>query len=99
VTLQYGDGHEPEIRKDKAANGIAPNFVHACDATHLLMVANACAAEGIPLATVHDSFGCLSPHAGRFRKLIRREFVRLYAEHDPFRKPEWYQIDAVEVTD
>src|SRR6185503_4371906 len=33
----YADGYQAEVDKDRAANGVAPNFVHACDATHLLM--------------------------------------------------------------
>jgi DNA-directed RNA polymerase len=54
------DGFENEINKDKAANGVAPNFVHALDAAHLMLVTNAACAEGITsIATVHDSFGCL----------------------------------------
>jgi DNA-directed RNA polymerase len=39
TTVTVGD--EPDINKDKAANGVAPNFVHALDAAHLLLVANA----------------------------------------------------------
>jgi DNA-directed RNA polymerase len=73
----------PEINKEKAAHGVAPNFVHACDAAHLMLTVNAAAAEGITsIATVHDSFGCLPSRAARFREIIREEFVRMYAEND-----------------
>lgn len=83
VQVLYADGHKPEIDKDRAANGVSPNFVHACDATHLLMVANASAAEHITqLATVHDSFGCLASQAGRFRQIIREQLVALYEQND-----------------
>lgn len=76
-------GQEKEIDKEKAANGVAPNFVHACDAAHLLLVARAAAAEGITaLATVHDSFGCLASRADRYRALIREQFVLMYETHD-----------------
>jgi DNA-directed RNA polymerase len=76
-------GAKQEIDKDKAANGVAPNFVHANDAAHLLLVARAASREGITqLATVHDSFGCLASRAERFREVIREEFVRMYEDHD-----------------
>jgi DNA-directed RNA polymerase, mitochondrial len=61
---------------------VALNFVHPLDAAHLRTV-DAAVAEGISsIATVHDSFGCLSSRAARFRRLIREEFVRMYREHD-----------------
>jgi DNA-directed RNA polymerase len=82
-TVKLAIGDQPEIDKTGAANGVAPNFVHALDAAHLLRTVNAALKEGITsLATVHDSFGCLPPRAARFRRLIREEFVRMYTEHD-----------------
>lgn len=81
ITVAVAD--EPEINKDKAANGVAPNFVHALDAAHLLLVANRASAEGITqIATVHDSFGCLPSSATRFRRIIQEEFLRMYETHD-----------------
>lgn len=76
-------GHQKEIDKTRAANGVAPNFVHACDAAHLMLVVLAAAAEGIKhFALVHDSFGCLASRAGRFRQIIREQFVAMYEQHD-----------------
>jgi DNA-directed RNA polymerase len=73
----------PELDEHEAQKGAAPNFVHACDAAHLMMTVNAAVAEGISsIATVHDSFGCLPSHAERFRQIILEQFVRLYQEHD-----------------
>lgn len=81
LTVAVGD--QPEINKEKAANGVAPNFVHALDAAHLLRVARASHDAGIrSIATVHDSFGCLAPRATQFNKIIREEFARMYEEHD-----------------
>jgi DNA-directed RNA polymerase len=83
VLLTTGEGHHPEIDRRKAKNGVAPNFVHACDAGHLMRTVNAAVAEGITsIATVHDSFGCLPSRAARFRKIILEQFVRMYEEHD-----------------
>jgi DNA-directed RNA polymerase, mitochondrial len=75
--------YEPEIKSSKAYNGASPNFVHACDAAHLMLTVNAAVSEGITsIATVHDSFGCLASQASRFREIIREQFVRMYQEHD-----------------
>ena len=49
---------------------------------HLQMVAIAAAAENIAMVSVHDSFGCLAPHAQRFNEIIREQFVRLHTQHD-----------------
>lgn len=77
-------GNTAEISKEKAANAISPNFVHALDAAHLLLTVNAAVSEGISaIATVHDSFGCLPSRAARFNAIIREQFVRMYQEHDP----------------
>lgn len=76
-------GQQPKINKTKAANAAAPNFVHACDAAHLMLTVNAAVAEGIrSIATVHDSFGCLAGQAERFRQIILEQFVKLYDKHD-----------------
>jgi DNA-directed RNA polymerase len=71
------------IDKDKVAAGVSPNFVHALDASHLLLTVNACVAEGITsIATVHDSFGCLPSRADRFNAIIREQFLKMYTDHD-----------------
>lgn len=86
-TVKLAIGDLPEIDKDDAIDAVAPNFVHACDAAHLLRAVNAAVSEGITsIATVHDSFGCLAPRARRFRKIISEEFVKMYEEHDVLRE-------------
>jgi DNA-directed RNA polymerase len=81
VNLAVGD--QKEIDKDKSANSVAPNFVHACDAAHLMLTVNAANAEGIAqIATVHDSFGCLAPYATRFNAIIREQFAAMYEQND-----------------
>jgi DNA-directed RNA polymerase len=76
-------GGAKTIDKAKASNGVAPNFVHALDAAHLMLVANAAKLEGITsMATVHDSFGCLASQATRFNQIIREQFALMYETHD-----------------
>lgn len=83
IRMKLSVGDKPGIDKEKAAAGVAPNFVHALDAAHLMLVANAAAKEGITsIATVHDSFGCLASRARRFNAIIREEFVEMYETHD-----------------
>ena len=76
-------GETPKINKADAADGTAPNFVHACDAAHLLLTVNAAVEEEIRLiATVHDCFACLPSQAERFRHIILEQFVGMYVKHD-----------------
>jgi DNA-directed RNA polymerase len=79
--FRFTVGDTTEVKKGKAANAAAANFTHSVDATHLQMVATAAAKEGIPLATVHDCFGTIAPHAARLKEIIPEQFVRLH-EHD-----------------
>lgn len=81
--VRLDDGPRKTVKKEKSANGIAPNFVHAYDAAHLMLTVNAAVAEGITQhALVHDSFGCLAADAGRYNEIIREQFVKLYTDHD-----------------
>lgn len=61
--------------------GIAPNFVHSMDATHMLMVVNDC-----PHIThwmmIHDQFSCHACFVDDMQKSIRKTFVKLYGETD-----------------
>ena len=67
-----------EIDSKGAADAAAPSYVHSLDGCHLQMVANACAAEGIELGTVHNSFAVHPNHAARFAVLLVQEFHALY---------------------
>jgi DNA-directed RNA polymerase, mitochondrial len=81
--IVVGVDFKPEIDKERAANAVSPNFVHALDASHLLLTVGACADEGITdIVTVHDSFGCHPSEGDRFNEIIRATMVRMYTEHD-----------------
>jgi DNA-directed RNA polymerase len=84
VRHDIADGVTPEIRKGKVKSSASPNFVHSLDAAHLIKVVNASAGEGITdLLTVHDSFSCLAPQAGRLHEIILEQLFGLYNAHDP----------------
>lgn len=73
----------PGIDKRRASSAIAPSFVHALDACHLMATVVAAKDDGITsVALVHDSFGCLPADAGRFRTIIKQSFVDVYKTND-----------------
>lgn len=59
-------------------NGVAPNFIHSIDATHLLMTSIAAKRNDILFASVHDSFWTHPSEVPKLSELIREEFVRLH---------------------
>lgn len=72
------------IDKAHQVSGIAPNFIHSLDASHLMFSVCAAVDKGInAFALVHDSLGT---HAGRteeFFYLLREQFYLLYKNHQP----------------
>jgi len=72
-----------EASSREHVNGIAPNFIHSYDASHMALVAIAASREGMSLAMIHDDFGCHAADAGRFSRIVRQEFVGMYEQCDP----------------
>lgn len=60
-------------------NAISPNFVHALDASHLTMVANAMQSSNLHMVAIHDSFGTHPCDVDHMHDHIRNQFVRLYS--------------------
>lgn len=68
------------IDSRKQASGIAPNFTHGNDATHLAMTVlenGEC-----DYAMIHDSFGCHANGIDKLHTSIRTAFYDMYAKHD-----------------
>jgi len=76
VDSDAADGH-------RHRNGVAPNFIHSYDASHLHLVTVAAAAEGLHLAMIHDDYGAHAADAGRLYRIIREVFVAMYENCDP----------------
>lgn len=85
--------YSPEISKKedlavtKQVNGVAPNFIHSLDATHLMMVVNDTHLSNY--TTIHDSFGTSLGETSTLKKAIREKMVELYTKNQPledFRK-------------
>jgi len=71
------DGVAPDPRRNAA--GIAPNYVHALDSSHLMATVNMGSALGISSwCVIHDSFGCHAGDVGLLGDVIRATFVRQY---------------------
>jgi len=69
--------------RQRHRNGIAPNFIHSMDASHMQLVAIRCREEGIDsLAMIHDDFGTHAADAARFGQIIREEFLKMYSGTD-----------------
>ena len=59
-------------------NAIAPNFVHALDASHLTMTALAMKKLGLSMVGIHDSYGTHPSDVTAMHTCIRTSFVELY---------------------
>ena len=65
--------------RTKMASGISPNFVHSCDAAHLMLTVARGTQEGISsYAMVHDSFGTTAADMEVFFQVVRDAFVEIY---------------------
>jgi DNA-directed RNA polymerase len=68
-----------EIASRRQASGIAPNFVHSLDSSHLMRTAVLGRLNGIEsLAVIHDSFGTHACDTDVLHAVIREAFVEQY---------------------
>lgn len=70
-----------QLNTSKQANGVAPNYVHSMDASHMVQTINQCLDIGIQdFCMIHDSYGT---HAGRVEVLqeeLREAFITQYSQ-------------------
>ncbi len=68
-----------KLDKRRQAQGIAPNFVHSLDASHMMATVCLGLEAGIEaFAMVHDSYGAHAGNADKLNVLLRRAFVEQY---------------------
>jgi len=80
-TVVYTD----KVDARKSANAIAPNIIHAMDATHLMMTVLLCKQNGVTdFMAVHDSFSTSIGNVGTLTEAIRAAFIGLYKDYDLF---------------
>ncbi|QEQ94747.1 putative RNA polymerase [Erwinia phage pEp_SNUABM_10] len=72
------------IDAHKQESGIAPNFVHSQDGSHLRKtVVHAHDAHGVEsFALIHDSFGTIPADAGKLFKAVRETMVETYENNN-----------------
>jgi len=86
VKVSIANGRKVEFKTftdklDKTAHkkGLAPNFIHSLDASHLMMSVNALAKRGISdIVTVHDSFATHANDVGVLSITLREAFIALH---------------------
>jgi DNA-directed RNA polymerase len=62
------------------ARAIAPNVIHAIDASLAYKTVNACVKAGIHhVQAIHDCFGTHATRAGELRDILRRQFVDVHS--------------------
>ncbi|SOO46334.1 RNA polymerase [Yersinia phage fPS-50] len=67
----------------KQESGIAPNFVHSMDGSHLRQTVNKAHSYGVKsFALIHDSFGTIPADAGLLFKAVRETLVDTYEDND-----------------
>ena len=88
--------------KQRHSAGLAPNFIHSMDASHLHLVADAMVKEaerseaGAPsLAFIHDAFGTHAADTQQLYLLLRKELVDMYSYCDPLQQlAKQYSLDT-----
>lgn len=79
----YGCEPTGNVDTKAQASGIAPNFIHSMDASHLqLTVLNSLKAGIKHFAMIHDSYGCPVSQAQTMYEVVRQSFVDIYTEND-----------------
>lgn len=69
------------LDRRRQTQGIAPNFVHSCDAAHMMLTIVRAEQEGIKnFAMIHDSFGTTAGDTEELFRIIRESFVEMYGE-------------------
>ena len=65
------------------ASGVAPNFIHSMDASHLQLTVCNCVDKGIHhFAMIHDSYGAPLAQTQTMYDTVRESFIQMYTEHD-----------------
>jgi DNA-directed RNA polymerase len=68
-----------KLDKRRQISGVAPNFVHSLDASHLMATVNLGAHNGlVDWAVVHDSFGVHAADVDTLHAVLRETFIEQY---------------------
>lgn len=68
-----------KLDRRKQSQGIAPNFVHSCDAAHMMLTVVRAKQVGLRnFAMIHDSFGTTAGDVEELYHVVRESFVEMY---------------------
>ena len=82
IKVTMGERTDKLDRKAQA-NGISPNFIHSCDAAHMMLTTVRATQEGIKsFAMIHDSFGTTAAETEDLFRIVRESFVEMYTDVD-----------------
>lgn len=79
LNLVIPDRSDP-VNRRKQLQAFPPNFVHSLDATHMLLSALECDAQGLSFAAVHDSFWTHAADIDVMNRALRDSFIRIHSE-------------------
>jgi DNA-directed RNA polymerase len=70
-----------KLDRRRQSQGIAPNYVHSCDAAHMMLTVVRAKQAGIhSFAMIHDSFGTTAGDVEQLYHVVRESFVEMYEE-------------------
>ena len=83
-----GRGDPGDVDGVRAANGVAPNYIHGMDSSHMIFTINEAMGEYklSAMACIHDDYGTHACDTDVLYSVIRETFVKMYATTD------WIQV-------
>ncbi|EMD32822.1 hypothetical protein CERSUDRAFT_57977 [Gelatoporia subvermispora B] len=79
-TVFISDPNQPAaVNSQKQASAFPPNFIHSLDATHMMLTALECRAQGLTFASVHDSYWTHAGDIDNMSAIIRDTFIALHS--------------------
>ncbi len=90
---------QDSLDRRRQSQGVSPNYVHSCDAAHMMLTVVRAKQAGIhSFAMIHDSFGTTAGDVEGLYHVVRESFVEMYSEIDvlgSFRDEIWQQLSEV----
>lgn len=83
VELRVYDETKGICKKSGQKSGIAPNFVHSIDSTHMVLTINSVDLHSY--AMIHDDFGTHAGNTEQLFRAIRKSFHYMYSRTDPLK--------------
>lgn len=81
-SVYISDPNAPStVNSQKQATAFPPNFIHSLDATHMMLTALECRAQGLTFASVHDSYWTHPSDIDQMSSIIRETFIALHSSN------------------